>query len=61
MFNLMILPRDREIAAAVRDALWGPASAYCAAHRAFLIIDPPDTWTTTAPASGPLRSWTTRR
>ena len=53
MFNLMILPRDREIAAAVRDALWGPASAYCAAHRAFLIIDPPDTWTTTAPGQRP--------
>jgi hypothetical protein len=53
IFNLMVLPRDREIAPAVRDALWGPASAYCAEHRAFLLIDPPDSWTTTVSGQRP--------
>ncbi len=45
LFNLMILPRDTALSDAEQRALWGPASIYCQANRAFLLIDPPDTWT----------------
>jgi len=45
IFNLMILPPDRGPGAADRTQLWGPASNYCAQHRAFLLVDPPDDWT----------------
>jgi phage tail sheath protein FI len=45
IFNLMILPPDRGPGAADRAQLWGPASNYCAGHRAFLLVDPPDDWT----------------
>jgi phage tail sheath protein FI len=45
IFNLMILPPDRGPGAADRAQLWGPASNYCARHRAFLLVDPPDDWT----------------
>jgi phage tail sheath protein FI len=45
IFNLMILPPDRGPGAADRAQLWGPASNYCAGHRAFLLVDPPDGWT----------------
>jgi phage tail sheath protein FI len=42
LFNLMILPADREYdVAGVR----GSASAYCESRRAFLLIDAPTTWT----------------
>lgn len=46
LFNLMILPADRDPAAAAREDLWGPASIYCQARRAFLLVDAPDGWTT---------------
>ena len=45
LFNLMVLPADAGLAAADHATLWGPASVYCAAHRAFLLIDPPPDWT----------------
>ncbi|PWV61207.1 phage tail sheath family protein [Plasticicumulans acidivorans] len=44
IFNLMILPADLEMPDATRQQLWGPASIYCAARRAFLLIDPPANW-----------------
>jgi phage tail sheath protein FI len=47
LFNLMVLPADAEVSDAVRRQLWGPASIYCQSRRAFLLVDPPDTWTDT--------------
>ncbi len=44
LFNLMVIPKDASLTEAQYRSLWGPASVYCAAHRAFLIIDPPDSW-----------------
>jgi uncharacterized protein len=44
LFNLMVIPRDSNLSEDDYRSLWGPASAYCAEHRAFLIIDPPDSW-----------------
>lgn len=41
LFNLMVIPHDDNID---RAHLWGPASFYCKARRAFLIVDPPDSW-----------------
>jgi hypothetical protein len=52
LFNLLLLPRVLRDGAGSsqsdldRALLWGPASAYCREERAFLIIDPPDAWTT---------------
>ena len=48
LFNLMILPRAEGQNDAARAALWGPASAFCASERAFLLVDPLSTWTTIA-------------
>ncbi|WP_209425157.1 phage tail sheath C-terminal domain-containing protein [Pararhodobacter sp. SW119] len=45
LFNLMLLPADTAMTEAERRQLWGPASIYCHARRAFLLIDPPDSWT----------------
>jgi phage tail sheath protein FI len=45
LFNLMVLPPDADVPPATHQMLWGPASNYCAAHRAFLLIDAPPTWT----------------
>ncbi len=45
LFNLMVLPADREMPEATRRQLWGPASIYCQSRRAFLIVDGPDSWT----------------
>jgi len=42
LFNLMILPADKDVD---RGPIWGQASIYCQQHRAFLIIDAPDSWT----------------
>jgi hypothetical protein len=44
MFNLMIIPKDKQLSEEDYWSLWGPASAYCTARRAFLLIDPPDDW-----------------
>jgi hypothetical protein len=57
LFNLLILPADEDIAEDAQRSLWGPASTYCQAHRAFLIIDPPPSWSASytkaiAPAGG---------
>jgi Bacteriophage tail sheath protein len=45
LFNLMVLPGDRDVPESVYIQLVGPASIYCQQHRAFLVMDPPDSWT----------------
>jgi phage tail sheath protein FI len=47
LFNLMVIPADDGVSAADHNSLWGPASVYCAAHRAFLLVDAPASWTST--------------
>ncbi len=51
LFNLMVIPADAEVTATTRESLWGPASVYCRSRRAFLLIDPPDSWTSNGKAS----------
>jgi phage tail sheath protein FI len=46
LFNLMVLPGDREILEPTLRQLIGPASVYCNQHRAFLLLDAPASWTT---------------
>jgi hypothetical protein len=58
LFNLMVLPRAAGQGDAARQALWGTASAFCERERAFLIVDPPASWTNIALAEAgvdPLR------
>ena len=45
LFNLMVLPGDREVDENTYRQIVGPASIYCNEHRAFLILDAPDSWT----------------
>ena len=45
LFNIMVLPGDREVDENVYRQIVGPASIYCNQHRAFLLIDAPDSWT----------------
>jgi uncharacterized protein len=45
LFNLMVIPGDREVDEATYRQLIGPASNYCNQHRAFLLVDAPDSWT----------------
>jgi len=44
IFNLLILPKDRDQTEDIRRSLWGPASVFCQQRRAFLLIDPPLAW-----------------
>jgi phage tail sheath protein FI len=44
IFNLMVLPGDKEVDLAKLKTIWGPASTYCQKNRAFLLIDPPSDW-----------------
>jgi phage tail sheath protein FI len=44
IFNLLILPKDRDQTEDTRRSLWGPASVFCQGRRAFLLIDPPLSW-----------------
>lgn len=44
IFNLMVIPKDSEMSESEYRSLWAPASAYCQAHRAFLVIDSPESW-----------------
>jgi hypothetical protein len=46
LFNLMVIPGDSDLSEADHRRLWAPASTYCKSHRAFLIIDSPDSWCT---------------
>lgn len=45
IFNLMILPRDKDQLDSHREEVWGPASVFCQQRRAFLIMDPRSSWT----------------
>jgi hypothetical protein len=45
LFNLMVIPGDREVDENTCRQVIGPASIYCHDHRAFLLIDAPDSWT----------------
>ena len=45
LFNLMVLPGDREVDETTYLQIVGPASIYCNQHRAFLLVDAPDSWT----------------
>ncbi len=54
LFNLMVIPADQEVTEAVHLNLWGPASNYCAARRAFLLIDSPASWTSQPSSTNPL-------
>ncbi len=49
IFNLMILPRNS--AGVVQSDVWGEASVFCEGRRAFLLMDPLDTWTTVQEAT----------
>ncbi len=53
IFNLMILPQASDQAGNTIDlaSAWGPASTFCQARRAFLLIDPPEDWRTAQEAS----------
>ncbi|HMH20133.1 MAG TPA: phage tail sheath C-terminal domain-containing protein [Puia sp.] len=51
LFNLMILPRNSTGVAV--EGLWGNASVFCQKKRAFLLMDPPGTWTTVQQATDP--------
>lgn len=45
LFNLLVIPGDAEVSEATYLSLVGPASNYCAQHRAFMLIDAPQAWT----------------
>lgn len=45
LFNLMVIPGDREVDENTYRQIIGPASIYCNDHRAFLLLDAPDSWT----------------
>lgn len=44
LFNLMVLTRNNS--GATLRSLWGNASVFCQQKRAFLLMDPEDSWTT---------------
>ncbi|MEQ9400911.1 MAG: phage tail sheath subtilisin-like domain-containing protein [Longimicrobiales bacterium] len=44
-FNLLLLPPDRESGGATQESLWGAGSVFCQQKRAFLLMDPPASWT----------------
>jgi phage tail sheath protein FI len=51
LFNLMVLPPD---AAGAMSTIYSNASVFCQQRRAFLLIDPPTTWSgAQLPTSGP--------
>ncbi|NTV53185.1 MAG: phage tail sheath family protein [Candidatus Firestonebacteria bacterium] len=55
LFNLLVLPKDRGHDAGTRAGLWGPASEFCQKRRAFLLVDPPEAWSTVAEALDPVQ------
>jgi len=44
IFNLMVIPADGQVSEGDYLNVIGPASNYCAEHRAFLLIDGPASW-----------------
>ncbi|HRI60786.1 MAG TPA: phage tail sheath subtilisin-like domain-containing protein, partial [Saprospiraceae bacterium] len=53
LFNLMILPHDADHDANTTATLWGPASVFCQQRRAFLLMDPPESWANVQNATDP--------
>lgn len=51
LFNMMILPPDHATGATPVEQLYPNASIFCQQRRAFLIMDPPDAWTTVQKAT----------
>jgi phage tail sheath protein FI len=45
LFNLMVLPGDRQVNEGTYLQIIGPASIYCNQKRAFLLVDAPASWT----------------
>ncbi|GGX79827.1 hypothetical protein GCM10007160_04060 [Litchfieldella qijiaojingensis] len=45
LINLMVIPGDRDVTESVMNSVWGPVSVYCQRRRAFLLVDPPPSWT----------------
>ncbi len=58
IFNIMVIPYDKNLTEDEYRQLWPSASVYCKKHRAFLIIEPPASWkggytkVSDAPATG---------
>ncbi|MEM9092368.1 MAG: phage tail sheath C-terminal domain-containing protein [Cyanobacteria bacterium P01_F01_bin.53] len=54
IFNLLVLPQASDQNGDTIDlaSVWGPASIFCQARRAFLLIDPPEDWRTVQDAVG---------
>jgi phage tail sheath protein FI len=44
LFNLMILPKDRNFSDRTMADLYANASLFCQKKRAFLVVDPPEGW-----------------
>jgi len=55
LFNLMVLPPDRDNPELVHD-LWGNASVFCQKRRAFLIMDAPSSWSSAQTATDNIAS-----
>jgi hypothetical protein len=53
LFNLMVLPPDAAIAI---QNVYGNASVFCQKRRAFLLMDPPESWTDAQTAAGAVAS-----
>jgi phage tail sheath protein FI len=53
LFNLLVLPKDRDHSDATSRMLWGPASIFCQRRRAFLVMDPPSNWPDAQAATSP--------
>jgi len=51
IFNLLVLPPDHDAAATPLTLLWPDASSFCLKRRAFLLMDPPDSWATSQQAT----------
>jgi uncharacterized protein len=51
LFNLMILPPEHTAGALAIEKLYPNASIFCQQRRAFLIMDPPDSWTSVQSAT----------
>jgi phage tail sheath protein FI len=51
IFNLLVLPRDAS--GFDRQVLWGAASVFCQKRRAFLLVDPPEGWSSRDDAVSP--------
>jgi len=54
IFNLLVLPKDNTPGALAPQTYYGIASDFCWKRRAFLLMDPPDNWTTVMQATYPV-------